>query len=125
MDHPGGGAVVTFEGRVRNHSEGRAVTALDYQAYLPLAEAEGSRILEEAVEKYGLLRSGCVHRVGHLEIGGLAVWVGVTASHRAEAFAGCRYIIDEVKKRVPIWKKEHFTSGESHWVACHEEPASG
>ncbi|MCB1119914.1 MAG: molybdenum cofactor biosynthesis protein MoaE [Verrucomicrobiae bacterium] len=125
LDDPGGGAIVAFEGRVRNHSEGLDVKALDYQAYTPLAEAEGTRIVQEAVEKFSLLRCVCLHRVGHLEIGGLAVWVGVVAAHRAEAFEGCRYVIDEVKKRVPIWKKEHFASGESHWVACHDESASG
>lgn len=123
LEHPSGGALVEFEGRVRNHNEGLAVTALDYQAYKPLAEAEGSKIIAEAVERFGLLGCRCVHRTGHLEIGGIAVWVGVTAAHRGEAFEGCRYVIDEVKKRVPIWKKEQLKSGESHWVACHDEAA--
>jgi molybdopterin synthase catalytic subunit len=125
LEHPKGGAFVTFEGRVRNHSEGKSVEALDYQAYKPLAEAEGAKIIEEAVERFDLLACVCIHRVGHLEIGGLAVWVGVTAAHRAEAFESCRFVIDEVKKRVPIWKKEKLNSGESHWVACHDESASG
>ena len=123
LAHPAGGAFVEFEGRVRNHNEGESVTALDYQAYKPLAEAEGNKIIEEAVEQFGLLACRCVHRVGHLEIGGIAVWVGVAAGHRGEAFAACRYVIDEVKKRVPIWKKEALVSGESHWVACHDEAA--
>jgi molybdopterin synthase catalytic subunit len=120
LDHPAGGAFVTFEGRVRNHSEGKSVLALDYQAYQPLAEAEGTKIIQEAIERFGLLACHCVHRVGHLEIGGMAVWVGVAAAHRNEAFEGCRYVIDEAKKRVPIWKQEYLESGESHWVACHE-----
>ena len=125
LKHPGGGAFVTFEGRVRNHNDGQSVVALDYQAYKPLAEAEGSKILEEAIQRFGLLSCVCVHRVGHLEIGGLAVWVGVAAAHRAESFDACRFVIDEVKKRVPIWKKENLDSGESHWVACHDESATG
>jgi molybdopterin synthase catalytic subunit len=124
LEHPAGGAFVTFEGRVRNHNEGESVQTLDYQAYKPLAESEGNKIVEEAIERFGLLRCRCVHRVGHLDIGGLAVWVGVVAGHRAEAFEGCRYVIDEVKKRVPVWKKEQLESGESHWVACHDEGTS-
>ena len=123
--HPAGGAFVEFEGRVRNNNEGESVSALDYQAYKPLAEAEGNKIIEEAVERFGLLACRCVHRTGHLEIGGIAVWVGVISGHRAEAFEGCRYVIDEVKNRVPIWKKEQLESGESHWVACHDEGAAG
>lgn len=125
LDHPAGGAFVEFEGRVRNNSEGQSVNALDYQAYKPLAEAEGNKIIAEAIERFGLLACRCVHRTGHLKIGGIAVWVGVIAGHRAEAFEGCRYVIDEVKKRVPIWKKEQFESGESHWVACHDEGPAG
>ncbi len=125
LSHPAGGAFVEFEGRVRNNNEGESVSALDYQAYKPLAETEGNKIIQEAIEKFGLLRCRCVHRIGHLEIGGIAVWVGVVAGHRAEAFAGCRYVIDEVKNRVPIWKKEQLESGESHWVACHDEGAAG
>lgn len=121
FEHAAAGGFVTFEGRVRNHNEGASVTALDYQAYEPLAVAEGEKIINEAVERFGLLDCRCIHRVGHLEIGGIAVWVGVAAAHRAEAFSGCRYVIDEVKKRVPIWKKENLESGENHWVACHEE----
>ena len=124
LTHPAGGAFVEFEGRVRNNNEGESVTALDYQAYKPLAEAEGNKIIQEAVERFGLLACRCVHRTGHLEIGGIAVWVGVISGHRAEAFEGCRYVIDEVKNRVPIWKKEQLVSGESHWVACHDEGAA-
>jgi molybdopterin synthase catalytic subunit len=122
LTHPAGGALVTFEGRVRNNNEGQSVVALDYQAYKPLAEAEGSKIVQEAVKRFNLLACVCTHRVGHLEVGGLAVWVGVVSGHRGEAFEACRYVIDEVKRRVPIWKKELFESGESHWVACHDEP---
>jgi len=112
------GACVTFEGWVRNRNEGQPVLSLEYEAYAPLAEKEGARILAEAREKFSLLGADCVHRVGHLQLGELAVWVGVTAEHRGAAFDACRYIIDEAKARVPIWKKEHYASGATAWINC-------
>jgi molybdopterin synthase catalytic subunit len=115
---PQAGAGVTFEGWVRNHNEGRPVLALDYEAYAQLAEAEGARILAEAREKFRVANAVCRHRVGALRIGDLAVWVGVSAAHRGAAFDACRYIIDEVKARVPIWKKEHYADGATEWVNC-------
>ncbi len=98
------GACVTFEGWVRNRNEGQPVLSLEYEAYAPLAEKEGLRIIAEAREKFGVLSAVCVHRVGRLQLGEMAVWVGVTAEHRGAAFEACRYIIDEAKARVPIWK---------------------
>ena len=71
-----------------------------------------------AIARFGVAHAACLHRVGELGIGELAVWVGVSAPHRHEAFLACRYIIDEVKQRVPIWKKEHYLSGDSGWVNC-------
>jgi sulfur-carrier protein adenylyltransferase/sulfurtransferase len=112
------GGYASFEGWVRDHNEGRHVRHLEYEAFESLAIKEGSRIVEEAVERFGVTRVACVHRVGDLAIGELAVWVGASSTHRAEAFAACRYIIDEVKHRVPIWKKEHYTDGDSGWVNC-------
>lgn len=112
------GACATFEGWVRDHNEGRSVHRLEYEAYPALAIAEGKRIIEEAIQKFAITRAVCTHRVGALAIGDCAVWVGVCSSHRAESFAACRYIIDEVKHRVPIWKKEHYTDGDSGWVNC-------
>jgi molybdopterin synthase catalytic subunit len=112
------GACATFEGRVRNHNEGRAVEALDYEAYGPLAEREGERIIAEAREKFRIIGALCVHRTGSLSLGDLAVWVGVTAEHRAAAFDACRYIIDEIKARLPIWKKEHYAGGATEWINC-------
>lgn len=120
------GACVTFEGWVRDHNEGQSVRSLEYEAYVPLAEAEGARILAEARARFGL--TGCVaaHRVGHLRIGELAVWVGVAAGHRGAAFDACRYVIDEAKARLPIWKKEHYASGPSAWINCATRgPAAG
>jgi molybdopterin synthase catalytic subunit len=112
------GAWVTFEGRVRNLNEGRAVVALEYEAYGPLAEKEGARIVAEARERFAVLAVSCTHRTGRLALGDLAVWVGVTAAHRGAAFDACRYVIDQVKARVPIWKKEHYADGATEWINC-------
>jgi molybdopterin synthase catalytic subunit len=116
LEDPAAGGCVIFEGWVRNHNEARAVTRLDYQAYGALAEDEGEAILAEATTKFALRAVRCVHRTGALAIGDLAVWVGVSADHRDAAFAACRWIIDEVKRRVPIWKNEHYADGESGWL---------
>jgi len=110
------GAVVVFEGRVRDHNEGRAVRGLAYEAYAKLAESEGARIIEEACSRFEIVQVLCVHRIGELSLGELAVWVGVSAAHRDAAFAACRYVIDEVKARVPIWKREHYVGGETEWL---------
>jgi molybdopterin synthase catalytic subunit len=112
------GACVTFEGWVRNHNEGEAVQALEYEAHEGIAEKEGARIIAEAVTRFAITAAYCEHRVGKLAIGDCAVWVGVSAAHRGAAFDACRYIIDETKARVPIWKKEHYVSGETGWVNC-------
>lgn len=117
------GGLVCFEGRVRNHNEGQAVLRLEYEAYASLAIKEGQLIIDEALQGFAIIAASCVHRVGLLEIGDMAVWVGASAAHRAAAFEACRYIIDEVKQRVPIWKKEHYASGDSGWVNC-EVPKS-
>ena len=110
------GAYASFEGWVRDHNAGRAVSGLRYEAYARLAETEGGRILEEARQRFDILDVACVHRIGDLALGELAVWVGVTAAHRDAAFAACRYVIDEVKARVPIWKHERYAGGEAGWL---------
>lgn len=115
---PAAGGFCSFEGWVRNHHQGREVLRLEYESYQALAEKEGQRILAEAKEKFELKHALCTHRTGPVEIGGLAVVVCVSSAHRAPAFEACRYIIDEVKFRVPIWKKEFFTNGDSGWVRC-------
>ena len=122
LAHAGAGACVTFEGWVRDRNEGRAVQRLDYQAYASLAKAEGERILAEAAERFEIITARCAHRTGSLAIGELAVWVGVSAGHRDAAFAACRFVIDEVKKRVPIWKNEHYADGESGWLHPDNTP---
>jgi molybdopterin synthase catalytic subunit len=118
LSHPTAGGFVAFEGWVRNHNEGHAVLKLEYEAFAELATKEGQRIVDEAVQEFSITGAACAHRVGLLEIGDMAVWVGVAAAHRGAAFDACRYIIDEVKQRVPIWKKEHYASGDSGWVNC-------
>ena len=112
------GGYAAFEGWVRDHNEGQRVTHLEYEAFEELAVREGERIIGEACAQFGVTNARCVHRVGDLALGAIAVWVGVSAPHRDEAFRACRYIIDEVKHRVPIWKKEHYVGGDSGWVNC-------
>jgi adenylyltransferase/sulfurtransferase len=114
------GGFVCFEGRVRDHNAGRSVTRLEYEAYATLALAEGARVMEEARTRFGLRHAMCVHRVGNLALGQLAVWVGVSSPHRDEAFRACRYIIDAIKHRLPVWKKEHYENGDSGWVNCEQ-----
>jgi molybdopterin synthase catalytic subunit len=118
LEQGAAGACVTFEGWVRNHNDGEAVQALEYEAHLGIAEKEGERILAEARERFAVTAVHCEHRVGKLAIGDCAVWVGVSAAHRGAAFDACRYVIDETKARVPIWKKEHYASGATGWVNC-------
>ena len=115
---PAAGGFASFEGWGRNHNEGLPVTRLEYEAFEALAVREGERIIAEAGQRFAIIAAACVHRVGSLDIGELAVWVGVSARHRGEAFLACRFIIDEVKHRVPIWKKEHYVNGDSGWVNC-------
>jgi molybdopterin synthase catalytic subunit len=115
---PACGGYAAFEGWVRDHNEGQRVRHLEYEAYEALAVREAERIIAEAGARFGVAHAACAHRVGDLQVGELAVWVGVSAAHRDEAFRACRYIIDEIKHRLPIWKKEHYVGGDSGWVNC-------
>lgn len=115
---PACGGYAAFEGWVRDSNDGERVQRLEYEAFEPLALREGERILAEAIGRFGVAHAACEHRLGELGVGELAVWVGVSAPHRAEAFEACRHIINEVKHRLPIWKKEHYVSGDSGWVNC-------
>jgi molybdopterin synthase catalytic subunit len=114
----GAGGYVSFEGWVRDHNEGQEVARLEYEAFQELAVKEGGRILAAALLRFPVKHAMCIHRLGSLALGDLAVWVGVSSAHRGEAFDACRFIIDEVKQRLPIWKKEHYRSGDSGWVNC-------
>ena len=112
------GAYTSFEGWVRNHNEGASVQALEYSAYKVLAEKEGDRIIAEALDRFEIAGAAAIHRIGLLDIGDVAVWVGTSSAHRGPAFDGCRYIIDEIKNRVPIWKRESYEHGPDQWVNC-------
>ncbi len=114
------GALAVFEGWVRNHNEGKQVSSLEYQVYEALAVKEGTKILHEAKHKFNLHHIVCVHRYGHLKLGEAAVWIGATATHRDDAFKASRYVIDEIKLRLPVWKKEHYVSEEPKWVFCKD-----
>lgn len=112
---PGAGAVATFLGLVRDHHQGRRVTHLEYEAYIPLAEKALARIIAEAAEHWPDARLAIHHRIGRLAIGEASVAIAVASPHRAEAYAASRYAIERIKQIVPIWKHEYFAGGEA-WV---------
>jgi molybdopterin synthase catalytic subunit len=112
---PEAGAIATFIGTTRNNNEGRKVIALDYEAYPEMAEKELTRLGEEARKKWQICRMAIVHRVGPVQITEPSVMIAVSAAHREAAFAACRFAIEEIKKTVPIWKKEVYEGGEI-WI---------
>jgi molybdopterin synthase catalytic subunit len=112
---PGAGAIATFVGTTRNNNDGRRVIALDYDAYPEMAEKELRRIAEEASQKWQLCRMAIVHRIGPVQITQVSVMIAVSSAHRDAAFAACRFAIEEIKKTVPIWKKELYDGGEL-WI---------
>jgi sulfur-carrier protein adenylyltransferase/sulfurtransferase len=112
------GALVVFEGWVRDHNQGKKVSSLEYQIYETLALKEGSRIIEEAKQKFNIHEIAAVHRQGHLKLSDTAIWIGATSSHRDDAFKASRFVIDEIKHRLPVWKKEHYCEGGAEWVYC-------
>lgn len=109
------GAVVSFEGVVRNCSQGREVVGLEYEAYEPMARSRLQAIAAEAAARWPLLHLRILHRLGYLRVGEVSVQVVVASAHRADAFEACRFAIDSLKRSAPIWKKEHFTNG-SAWA---------
>lgn len=118
LDNPRAGAQVIFEGLVRNHNEGLGVQALEYECFAELAQSEAEVIIAEAKARFKIYALVCVHRTGLLQIGETAVWVGACSAHRQAAFAACQYMIDELKARLPIWKKEHYHDKDPEWVNC-------
>ncbi len=109
------GGIAVFLGTVRNHHAGREVERLEYSAYGPMAEAECARIVAEAERTWGAVVA-LAHRIGALGIGDVSVAIAAAAPHRDEAFAACRYVIEELKRRVPIWKREYYADGSVAWV---------
>ena len=117
------GAIVAFDGFVRNESHGRATKQLEYEAYEPMALAKMREIGAQIHEEFAVHRVAMVHRLGRLEIGETSVFIAVSAPHRAAAFDACRFAIDTLKRSVPIWKKEYFQDG-AVWAEGEIPPAA-
>ena len=118
------GGFVVFVGKVRSTNQGQPVLRLEYESYEELAVTTGCEVMAEALERFDISAASCVHRVGTLELGDTAIVVEVAAAHRAEAFEACQYIVNEIKSRVPIWKKEHYETGTTEWINCQTSGAS-
>ncbi|MBM3216331.1 molybdenum cofactor biosynthesis protein MoaE [Candidatus Poribacteria bacterium] len=121
VDSPSSGAIVVFLGIVRNHAEGRAVAALEYEAYEPMAVKTLTDIASEAASQWNLDHAAVVHRAGRLKIGEASVAIAVSSAHRAEAFAACAQIMDRIKQDAPIWKREIWADGGERWVGDDAE----
>lgn len=117
LDDDSCGAFVSFEGRVRNHNHATSVERLSYYGYEALAINQGRQIIEEAKLKFGITHAIAIHRIGALEIGDIAVWIGVVSAHRYPAFDACRWILDTIKADIPIWKKEYYEDEPSKWLS--------
>ena len=104
---------------MRAHHNGKAVDKLIYSAYTAMAEKEGAKIVEAAMARFDIEAALCIHRVGELQIGDIAVWIGVSAGHRGSAFEACRFIIDTIKGEVPIWKHEFYRDGSAEGTLNH------
>jgi molybdopterin synthase catalytic subunit len=113
------GAVVLFHGVARDHSDGRRVVALEYDAYPSMAERKLREVAEEIAGRFDITGIGMLHRTGRLSIGEASLLIGVSAAHRAEAFEACHQAVDRIKQAVPIWKKEVWEDGDGEWVAGH------
>ncbi len=124
VSHAGAGAVCVFLGTVRDRSNGRPVVALEYEAYAAMALAEMGRIAAEIAEEIAGVRLAVVHRTGKLAVGEVAVVCAASAPHREEAYRACRALIDRVKARVPIWKREHGPAG-AYWVGWQDARCDG
>lgn len=125
LQRPEAGALVVFEGWVRNHHGGRTVTRLEYEAFTELAQTEGEVLVAEVEREFPGVKIACVHRCGDLAPGEVAVWIGATSAHRDEAFHAARLMIEEIKRRLPVWKKEHHPGAEPVWVNCILDTGGG
>jgi molybdopterin synthase catalytic subunit len=119
------GAALLFLGMVRDHADGRPVTGMSYESYEEMAAPVLREIATEAAQRIGSDRVAVVHRVGDLDIGEVSVAIAVSSPHRAEAYDASRYVIEEIKKRLPVWKKEHYADGAQEWVAGTVPPGAG
>lgn len=118
------GAAVVFQGRVRETNEGREVRRLEYEAYAEMAERELELICREAVERWEVGAIVAAHRTGTLEPGEVSVSIGVAAPHRGPSYDASRYVIEQIKQRLPIWKREHYADGSTSWVGAGVEAAA-
>lgn len=123
-DHSNG-ANILFTGTVRDHNDGRPVRGLNYEAYSEMAEPVLREIAGEAAERAGGARIAVVHRAGELELGDVSVAIAVSTAHRAEAYEASRYIIEQIKVRLPVWKNERYADGTAGWVEGRAVPAGG
>lgn len=121
---PADGAAILFLGTVREQNEGRRVSGMSYDAFVEMAEPVLRTIAVEAAERAGSDRIAVVHRIGELRIGEVSVAIAVSSPHRAEAFDAARYVIEQIKLRLPVWKHEHYVDGESSWLAGMTPPGS-
>ncbi len=117
LEDDGAGAFVCFEGRVRNHNNATQVERLTYYGYEDLALNQGRAIIAEAKERFEILHAVAIHRIGALEIGDVAVWVGVVSAHRYPSFDACRWILDTIKADIPVWKQEYYDNADSKWLS--------
>ncbi|MGO2505847.1 MAG: molybdenum cofactor biosynthesis protein MoaE [Psychrobacter alimentarius] len=117
LDDDSCGAFVCFEGRVRNHNNAESVERLTYYGYEDLALNQGRAIIEEAKKRFEITHAIAIHRIGALEIGDVAVWVGVVSAHRYPAFDACRWILDTIKADIPVWKQEYYEGDSSKWLS--------
>ena len=117
LDDKGCGAFVSFEGRVRNHNNDSSVDSLTYYGYEDLAINQGRLIINEAKERFDIIGAVAIHRIGALDIGDVAIWVGVASAHRYPAFDACRWILDTIKADIPVWKQEYYDDDSSKWLS--------
>ncbi len=124
VGHDADGAAILFLGVVRDHADGRPVDGMRYDAYREMAEGVLGEIAREAAARLGTDRVAVVHRTGELAVGEVSVAIAVSSPHRAEAFDASRYVIEEIKKRLPVWKKEHYADGQAAWVEGEVPPGT-
>jgi molybdopterin synthase catalytic subunit len=117
---PGSGAIVTFDGTIRDNARGKPVNHLYYEAYPEMAIKELRKIRDQAMQRWPLDKMSIVHRIGKMEIGESSVFIAVSSAHRRDAFEACRFAIDTLKTTVPIWKKEHYEDGEV-WIEGYDQ----
>ncbi|MCB1195049.1 molybdenum cofactor biosynthesis protein MoaE [bacterium] len=121
VTHRSCGALCTFIGTVRDNNDGKKVTALEYECYLPMAENVLNAIAQDAERQFDIENIFIVHRYGHLAVSDISVLICVSSAHRNDSFEACRFIIETIKKDVPLWKKEYYEDSPAQWVTCRHD----